>query len=210
MTKSFNKSNFKTHCNALAKEHIYFNDILLKHSYPLLFTRSASFETLVQIILEQQVSLASARAAYIKLQEKIKEVTPEAILQLTPEELRACYFTRQKIVYVKHLAQAVVDGSLNIKFLIRLTNDEVRVELKKIKGIGNWTADVFLMMALHRCDCFPLGDVALITSAKEVLSLPKETTKQEIELITNNWKPYRTIAAFMLWWAYIKKRNIKL
>ena len=210
MTVSFNKTNFKLHCDALAKEHSYFNDILLKHSYPLLFTRSASFETLVQIILEQQVSLASAKAAYIKLQEKIKVVTPETILQLTNEELRACYFTRQKIVYVKHLAQAIVDGSLKIKSLIRLTNDEIRIELKKIKGIGDWTADVFLMMALHRCDCFPLGDVALITSAKEVLNLPKETTKQEIELITNEWKPYRTIAAFMLWWAYIKKRNIKL
>jgi len=143
------------------------------------------------------------------LKEKIKTVTPQNILALTNEELRACYFTKQKTTYVKHLAQTILSGDLNLKKLINCSYDEARIILKQVKGIGDWTADVFLMMAMHRCDCFPLGDVALITSAKELLQLPPHTTKMEIELISNNWKPYRTLAAFMLWWSYINKRNIQ-
>lgn len=209
MHTSFNKTNYKKYCQLLANDFNYFQKVIENYGYPPLFGRSISFETLVQIILEQQVSLASARAAYLKLVEKVNVVTPEIILQQTNEDLRACYFTRQKTTYVKHLAQTILSGDLNLKKLINCSDDEARIILKQVKGIGDWTADVFLMMALHRSDCFPLGDVALITSVKELLQLPSHTTKTEIEEIANNWKPYRTLAAFMLWWFYINKRNIK-
>ncbi|MCX6208084.1 MAG: DNA-3-methyladenine glycosylase 2 family protein [Bacteroidetes bacterium] len=209
MNNSFNKTNYKKYCQLLANDYAYFQKVIDVYGFPPLFGRSISFETLVQIILEQQVSLASARAAYNKLKEKIKTVTPENILALTNEELRACYFTKQKTTYVKHLAQTILSGDLNLKRLITCSDDEAKIILKQVKGIGDWTADVFLMMAMHRCDCFPLGDVALITSAKELLQLPPHTTKTEIELISNNWKPYRTLAAFMLWWSYINKKNIQ-
>lgn len=209
MNTSFNKTNYKKYCQLLANNFPFFQKVIDTYGYPPLFGRSISFETLVQIILEQQVSLASARAAYLKLVEKVKVVTPEIILQQTNEDLRACYFTRQKTTYVKHLAQTILSGDLNLKKLINCSDDEARIILKQVKGIGDWTADVFLMMALHRNDCFPLGDVALLTSVKELLQLPLHTTKTEIEEIANNWKPYRTLAAFMLWWFYINKRNIK-
>lgn len=209
MHTSFNKTNYKKYCQLLANDFNYFQKVIENYGYPPLFGRSISFETLVQIILEQQVSLASARAAFLKLVEKVNVVTPEIILQQTNEDLRACYFTRQKTIYVKHLAQTILSGDLNLKKLITCSDDEARIILKQVKGIGDWTADVFLMMALHRSDCFPLGDVALITSVKELLQLPLHTTKTEIEEIANNWKPYRTLAAFMLWWFYINKRNIK-
>lgn len=85
----------------------------------------------------------------------------------------------------------------------------IRNELIKIKGIGNWTIDVFLMMALNRTDCFPTGDIALMNSIKHVKQLPKHTSKEEIVLIAEKWKPYRTIAAYILWWDYIKRKNIR-
>ncbi len=209
MILRFNKSNFLKHCKTLASKHSYFNEIILQYGYPPFFNRSNSFETLVQIILEQQVSLASARAAYNKLQDKIEIVSTSNFLKLTEDELRACYFSRQKICYTRELATEIENGNLNLDELEIMDDEKIRIELKKIKGIGDWTADVFLMMALQSRDCFPLGDVALIKSTKEVLNLNNAKTKEEIELISNNWKPYRTIAAFILWWAYINKRNIK-
>ena len=183
--------------------------IIEEYGYPLIFSRPANFETLIHIILEQQVSLASAKAALVQLKQKIGVVTAEKILLLTDQELRGCYFSRQKISYAKCLAEEVINGSLIIDELYKKSDEEVSIQLKKIKGIGNWTVDVFLMMALHRCNCFPTGDIALINSIKHVKQLPKETSKEEILQIAEQWQPYRTIAAYILWWAYIKRKNIK-
>lgn len=183
--------------------------IIEEYGYPLIFSRPANFETLIHIILEQQVSLASAKAALVQLKQKIGVVTAEKILLLTDQELRGCYFSRQKISYVKCLAKEVFNGSLIIDELHKKSDEEVSIQLKKIKGIGNWTVDVFLMMALHRCNCFPTGDIALINSIKHVKQLPKETSKEEILQIAEQWQPYRTIAAYIFWWAYIKRKNIK-
>jgi DNA-3-methyladenine glycosylase II len=193
----------------LAKQDNELRQIILEHGHPPMFSRESTFETLIHIILEQQVSLASAKAALVKLKEKIGEVTPEKILILTDEELRSCYFSRQKTVYARCLANAIINKELDIACLLNSHDDIVRVELKKIKGIGDWTVDVFLMMCLNRADCFPTGDIALVNSIKHVKQLPKHTTKEEILLIAEKWKPNRTIAAYILWWDYIKKRNMK-
>lgn len=210
MTDTFDKTNFHPLCDLLAERDNDFRQILTQYSYPPLWSRNPSFATLINIILEQQVSLASAKAAFLKLESKIGRITPEKILQLTDEEMKACYFSRQKIKYARHLSEAIVNGELNIDELQFLSDDVIRAQLKKIKGIGDWTVDVFLMMALHRCDCFAMGDIALIKSIKEVKELPAHTSKEEILWRVNKWKPYRTIAAYMLWHAYIKKRNMKI
>ncbi|WP_153796921.1 DNA-3-methyladenine glycosylase family protein [Foetidibacter luteolus] len=207
---SFNEDNFSTLCDKLARRDKDLKRIIQTYGYPPFWSRTISFATLIHIILEQQVSLASAKAAFLKLQEKIGHITAERIMLLTDEELKACYFSRQKIQYARHLAFAVTTGSLVIESLPGKTDDEVRTELKKIKGIGDWTADVFLMMVLHRNDFFPPGDIALIKSAKEVKGLPPETTRETVLQAAEKWKPYRTIAAYLLWHAYIRKRNIKL
>ena len=131
-------------------------------------------------------------------------------MQLSDEEMKACYFSRQKITYARHLATSIVNDELSIEKISLLNDEKLRTELKKIKGIGDWSVDVYLMMALSRCDCFPTGDIALIKSIKEVKDLPAETTKEAILQIAETWHPYRTIAAFLLWHAYIIKRNIKL
>lgn len=206
---SFNKDNFRLLCDKLGKKDKHLRSIIKTHGYPPLWNRPPTFATLINIILEQQVSLASARAAFLKLQKKIGHITPEKILLLSNEELKACYFSRQKIIYARHLATAIVNKELIIDKLNMLTDEQIRSELKKIKGIGDWTVDVYLMMSLNRCNCFPTGDIALIKSIKEVKNLAPEITKETILEIAETWQPYRTIAAYLLWYAYIIKRNIK-
>jgi len=130
-------------------------------------------------------------------------------LLLTDEELKACYFSRQKITYTRHLAQTVKSGMLIVEDLEYQSNDEIRLALKQVKGIGDWTVDVFLMMVLHRNDVFAPGDIALLKSIKEVKGLPMDTTKDELLKIAAQWAPYRTLAAFILWHAYLQKRKPK-
>lgn len=205
---TFTETTLITYCDKLAKKDKHLKGIITQHGYPPFWNRTASFATMVHIILEQQVSLASAKAAFLKLQEKIGHILPEKLLLLTDEEMKACYFSRQKMVYARHLATAVVNKALVIEDLEKLSNDDIRLLLKKLKGIGDWTVDVFLMMVLHRNDVFPPGDIALMKSLKEVKGLPIDTPREEVLQIAEAWKPYRTIAAFLLWHAYIKKRNM--
>lgn len=206
----FDKESFYVICRKLARRDATLAAIIKEHGYPPMWTRPARFQTLVLTILEQQVSLASAYAAFRKLKEKIGLVTPARILALSDADLRACYFSRQKIVYVRELAQAIVRKELVLKRLHHWTDEEIRHSLIRLKGIGHWTIDVYLMHALQRMDLFPLGDIALVNSLKEEKKLPKETDRETLLLIAEPWRPYRTVAAMILWHAYIKKRNIKL
>lgn len=206
----FNDDNFYQYCDVLAKKDKDLKRIIRQHGYPPMWTRPASFQTLILFILEQQVSLASAYAAFKKLKEKIGYVTPSKILSLTDAELRACYFSRQKIVYARELAKAVQSRQLRLKKFSNAHEDEVRIELKKIKGIGDWTVDVYLMHALQRSDLFPLGDVALVNSLKETKQLHPQITREKMLAIAEPWRPYRSVASMILWHAYIQKRGIKL
>ena len=209
MQPVFNETTLVTICNRLAKKDDAIKLIIEQYGYPPFWNRRASFETLVHIILEQQVSLASAKAALTQLKEKIGSVTPKKILLLSDAALKACYFSRQKIVYTRCLAQAVMDGEITISKLEDLSDEEIRTALTKIKGIGNWTADVFLMMVLHRTDLFPIGDIAMMNSIKHVKQLPPHTSKESILELAEQWRPHRTVAAFIFWHAYIKRKNIK-
>ncbi|MEO7923507.1 MAG: DNA-3-methyladenine glycosylase 2 family protein [Chitinophagaceae bacterium] len=206
----FNEGNFKAICKKLAKQDADLANIILEHGYPPMWVRPASFQTLVLFILEQQVSLASAYAAFKKLKGKIGFVTPAKILAMSDTELRACYFSRQKIVYARELANAVLSKQLQLKKFSTLEDEGVREQLIRIKGIGHWTVDVYLMHALQRTDLFPLGDIALVNSLKEVKQLSKETSKEAILAIAEAWRPFRTIAAMILWHSYIRKRGVKL
>ena len=208
MQRVFTEKSLATICNKLAKKEEIFRNIIDEYGYPPFWTRKASFETLIHIILEQQVSLASARAALNKLKEKIGTVTPKKLLQLSDTELKDCYFSRQKTVYTRCLANAVINKELDITALENISDDEVRKKLTEIKGIGNWTVDVFLMMVLHRSDLFPTGDIALMNSVKHVMQLPSHTSKENILELAESWRPYRTIAEFMFWHAYIRRKKI--
>ena len=207
---TYSESNFNLLCDQVSRKDKHLKGILKTYGYPPLWMRKANFSTLILTILEQQVSLASAYAAFRKLKEKIRHVTPKNILMLTDAELRACYFSRQKIVYARDLANAIQNKQLDLKKLSTAHEDVIRHELKKIKGIGDWTVDVYLMHALQRTDLFPLGDIALVNSLKDIKQLPAHVSKEEMLAIAEPWRPYRTIAAMILWHSYIQKRGIKI
>jgi len=210
MHQTFDSDNFKRICNKLCRIDKDLHAIIREYGHPPMWTRPATFQTLILFILEQQVSLASAYAAFKKLKEKVGYVTPAKILSLTDEELRSCYFSRQKIIYARELAKAVQSKQLRLNKIAISHEDEIRLELKKIKGIGDWTVDVYLMHSLQRTDLFPLGDIALVNSLKEIKKLHPDVTKEKMLDIAESWRPYRTVASMILWHAYIKKRNIKL
>jgi DNA-3-methyladenine glycosylase II len=208
--QQFDSVNFHKFCDHLAKKDKELKGIIKQYGYPPLWTRPATFQTLILTILEQQVSLASAYAAFKKLKARIGYVTTAKILSLTDEEMRACYFTRQKMGYARELAKAIQSKQVILKNFSVAKDEEVRECLIKIKGIGHWTIDVYLMHALQRTDLFPLGDIALVNSLKEVKQLPKNISKEKMLEIADSWRPYRTIAAMILWHSYICRRGMKL
>ena len=206
--KSFSKENFYQLCDQIAAKDKDLKCIIRDYGYPFLWVRPNSFESLVLTILEQQVSLASAYAAYKKLKEKIR-ITPQNLLQLTDEELRNCYFSRQKIIYSRELSTAILTKQIRLKKFPHQHDDLIRTELKKLKGIGDWTVDIYLLHSLRRTDIFPIGDLALVNAIKMVKQL-NTISKEELLEISKVWKPYSSIATIILWHYYIKKKNIKL
>jgi DNA-3-methyladenine glycosylase II len=210
MFNVYTKENFHDICYTLAAKDADLKNIIDTYGLPPMWTRPAIFQSLVLTILEQQVSLASAYAAFKKLKEKIGFVTPKKILALSDEELRACYLSRQKIVYVRALAAAITSKKIKLKQLSISTDEAIRDQLKQIKGIGDWTVDVYLMHALQRSDLFPLGDIALVNSLKHVKQLHAHISKEEMLAIAESWRPYRTVACMLLWHAYIQRKGIKV
>jgi len=210
MHLTFDRQNFHSICDKLAKKDRHLFAIIRQYGYPPMWTRRGNFQTLIHIILEQQVSLASARAALNKLRERIGTITPKKLLALSDEDLKTCYFSRQKTVYARYLANALVSKQIILKKFSDLDDAEIRRQLKTIKGIGDWTVDVYLLFALQRTDLFPLGDLAMVNALKEVKQLSKETKQEELLKLAERWRPYRSIATMLLWHYYIQKRGIKL
>ncbi|UKT65216.1 DNA-3-methyladenine glycosylase family protein [Pedobacter mucosus] len=207
MFEKFTLNNFHQICDILAEQDADLKKIIDQFGYPPMWSRPNNFESLVHIILEQQVSLASALAALNKLKEKIKEITPERFLLLTNEELKECYFSRQKTIYVRHLAESLVKGELSLSKLETMDADQVRNKLKTIKGIGDWTVDIYFVMILHHADVFPLGDLAVINALKTVKDLDQKISREAISIFIEPWKPYRTIAAMILWHYYLEGKK---
>jgi DNA-3-methyladenine glycosylase II len=207
MNLSFNHSTFHQYCDEVCRADADLDGILQKHGYPPMWSRANTFETLVHIILEQQVSLASALSALNKLRERVQEITPARVSLLTDEELRACYFSRQKSLYVKHLAGHIISAKLNLEELAQRSDDDIRKQLCTVKGIGDWTVDVYLMFVLQRADVFPVGDLAAVNALKKVKGLPASVHRDELLLVAEGWKPYRTIATMLLWHFYLEERK---
>jgi DNA-3-methyladenine glycosylase II len=203
----FSTGNFHSICDKLSSKDRELKSIIKSFGYPPMWTRPNTFETLVHIILEQQVSLASALAALNKLREKLTKITPGGLLALTDEELKACYFSRQKTIYARSLAAAIQSKQLNLKSLEKLPDEDVRTRLVALKGIGNWTVDVYLMFVLRRADIFPIGDLAAVNALKQVKKLSKDTAKEGLLDITGEWQPYRTVATMILWHHYLSIRK---
>lgn len=200
-------NNLHQLCDKLALTDSDLAKIIQRHGYPPLWSRPNTFESLVHIILEQQVSLASALSALNKLKEKVQQITPARVLLLTDDELKACYFSRQKSLYMRHLAELMLEGKLSLTALETLPDDEVRTQLTAVKGIGNWTVDIYLIFILHRADIFPIGDLAAVNALKKIKNIPADALKEDILLVTESWRPYRTLATMLLWHFYLEERK---
>lgn len=205
--KTLDEKTLPAACIDLAKTDADLAFIFEKYGTPPLWRREPSFATLVHIILEQQVSLASALSAFNKLKEKLGAITPESVLSLSDEELKAAYFSRQKTIYARELAKAILDGNLDLKHLEALPDDEAKDELKKIKGIGEWTADIYLLMAMLRADVMPKGDLALHMAWKRLKNLEHAPASGEFQQIAERWKPLRAVAARLLWHFYLSEKK---
>ena len=179
--------------------------ILTEFGPPPMWARKAGFPTLIHIILEQQVSLASARAAFDRLIEHVSPLTPERFLELDDPTLKAIGFSRQKAGYGRELARSVAEGRLNFSALDKLDDAAVKVELTKVKGVGAWTADIYLLMVLRRPDIWPKGDMALATAAQKVKRLDSRPTQEELDAMSHVWKPWRAVAARLLWHFYLSQ-----
>ena len=189
----------------LIEKEIVFKKLHQQYGNPFIPSRPQGFITLCKLILEQQVSIDSAKACFLKIEKLLGEVSPETISNCSDDDMKSCGVSRQKISYLKILSKAVSE-ELNLESLSTKTADEVRNELIKIKGIGHWTIDVYLMFSLQSQDIIPLGDIAVVNTIKELFGCQ---TKEEMEKLTQNWKPYRSMATFMLWHHYLEKRNRK-
>jgi DNA-3-methyladenine glycosylase II len=179
--------------------------IVEAHGHPEFWAREPGFPTLVLLILEQQVSLASARAAYDRLEARLGGVAPPGVLASSDEELRADGFSRQKARYVRVLATAVEEGSLDLEAIALLVDDDVRRALVALPGIGPWTAEVYLLSALRRPDTWPVGDIALQEAARRARRLAERPSPDELEVIGEPWRPHRATAARLLWHLYLSE-----
>ncbi|HEX9152118.1 MAG TPA: DNA-3-methyladenine glycosylase 2 family protein [Flavobacterium sp.] len=188
----------------LLEKDAIFKAIIKQYGMPVIPRRPQGFETLVLLILEQQVSIDSAKATFLKLKAKEKNVEPNALLSLSDEEFRNLGVSRQKTSYIKALSAAILNKDIDLESLPAKTAQQVREELIKIKGIGNWTIDIYLMFCLQAPDLLPLGDIAVVNTIKELLDIHD---REAMEAHTIKWSPYRSVATYLLWHHYLNKRN---
>jgi DNA-3-methyladenine glycosylase II len=182
------------------------NQIVLKYGIPEIPKREEGFISLIQIILEQQVSIASAKAHFIKLQDILVQINPNSIIKASPETLRNCGISRQKIIYLKDAAAKILDNSIKLHQFNKLSESEIRKQLLSIKGVGVWTTEVYLQFCLQMQDIIPLGDIAVQNTIKELYQI---YDLEEMANLSKNWQPYRSMATFLLWHHYLEKRKKK-
>ena len=202
-----NRDRFQLGVKKLVKCDRDLAGVVDRLGFPNQWQREPGFPTLIQIILEQQVSLASAKATFDRLLETVLELTPESFLSLDDVELKALGFSRQKTRYGRELSRAISDNRLDLDSLASSSDEEIRHTLTAIKGIGDWTVDMYLMMALKRQDVFPSKDLAVAVAVGKIKNLPTRPKQTELENIAEQWRPYRAIATQILWHYYLNSKR---
>lgn len=190
---------------SLAARDIHLRSIHQRLGTPPMWGRQPGFSTLLRIVLEQQVSLISARAMFERLKSNIEPFTAEGFIQCGEAQLRSLGVTRQKAHYCVQVAHAFANGDL--KRIARLTDEEAHTQLVRIKGVGPWTANIYLLMALRRPDIWPDGDIALATAFGKIRKMKTRPSFPELARIAERWRPYRSVAARMLWQFYLAERD---
>ena len=206
LIEQLNEKSLALACVSLAENQAALALVYNTYGPPPLWDRPTGFATLLQIILEQQVSLASAKACYDKLASHIGDVSPAKLLTLNDAALKTVGFSRQKTAYARHLSEAVIEKRINLDELHRLPDADVKAELVKLKGVGEWSSDIYLLMALLRPDVMPKGDVALHTAWHKLSGEPRPTSDEFVRM-AEKWKPFRSVAARLLWHYYLSERR---
>jgi len=181
--------------------------VVARFGPPPLWAREPGFPTLVHLVLEQQVSLASAQAAFDRLRAVLDPLTPEAFLRLDDAELLAIGFSRQKARYGRALAAALLDGTLDLAALPALDDAAVDAALTAVPGIGPWTATIYRLMVLRRPDAWPVHDIALAQAVAEIRGLERRPAAAEMHDLAERWRPWRAVAARILWHHYLSVRG---
>ncbi len=181
--------------------------LLENDGVPPLWARKPCFSTLIHIILEQQVSLASAMAMHRRLLDNLVPFTPKRFLEAGPSYLRSLGVTRQKAAYCINIAEAILVDQLDLKAVSKMDDRAAADTLTRIKGIGPWTADIYLLMALRRPDIWPSGDIALTNTVRKVKELDQYPTPSTLSTIAEAWRPFRSVAARMLWHHYLSDKT---
>lgn len=207
MIQKLDENNLTEAANWLAERDHSLEHVLRQYGYPPLWNREPGFSTLIHIILEQQVSLASANAAFRRLQERLGVIRPDNLLELDDDTMRAIGFSRQKMHYARHAAQEIRSGNLHLPALETLPDDAVRDALKRLKGIGDWTADIYLSECLLRPDILPKGDIAMQEAFRVLNNLPTRPTHELFLEKTKHWRPWRSVGTRMLWHFYLCERQ---
>jgi DNA-3-methyladenine glycosylase II len=202
-TKVLTKASFSKALTLLSRQDPDLLHVIDTFGKPPLRFREPGFKALVQIILEQQVSLASAKAAFDRLIETLTLLDPSSFLSLDDLELRRIGFSRQKARYCRQLALAIGSGEIDLVSLETMDDDSARNELTKLIGIGSWTAEIYLIVSLHRADIWPAGDIALASSLQKLKNLDHRPNFLEMSEIGDSWRPWRTVAAKILWHYYV-------
>ncbi len=206
LIKTLNTITLGEGISFLCKRDSDLRNIVHRHGPPPMWARKSGFPTLVHIILEQQVSLASAKAAFVKLQHELGTITPEGFLRLNDRKLKQIGFSRQKAVYCRGLAEQIASGELNLRTIHAMHDVDARNHLTNIKGIGPWSADIYLLMTLKRPDIWPDGDLALVSAMRKVKRLRRKTIdKDHARKVAEQWSPWRSVAARILWHYYLSE-----
>jgi DNA-3-methyladenine glycosylase II len=192
-----------------AIQYLTTKDITLKfiidnYGNPIVQKREEGFASMCHIILEQQVSIASAQACYTKIENYLGVITPQTIINSSDAELKSCGVSRQKIIYLKDLANKVLIDEIDFQSFSTKSETQIRNELLTIKGVGNWSIEVYLMFCLQSPDIIPLGDIAIKNTLKELYNCQ---THEEMLSLSDSWKPFRTLASYTIWHYYLIKRN---
>jgi DNA-3-methyladenine glycosylase II len=204
-----NAKNIATAAGLLAGRDKNLARILEEHGPPPLWKRPQGFPTLVKIILEQQVSLASAASLYERLSAAINPFLPGRFIEAGEMHFRSLGVTRQKAAYLVKLAEHLEEKQLSLSALSRMSDADAKVALMKVKGIGSWSADIYLLMAMRRADVWPAGDLALAATVRELKRLNERPNQEQLTAIAEGWRPYRAVAARMLWQHYLAARSRK-
>lgn len=203
-----NAGNISFFTSRVAEREPVLQKVYEQYGVPPFWHYEPGFGSLIRIVLGQQVSVASAAAAFRKLEERIGKVTPARILKMSDEALRSCYFSRQKARYARNLAAAVLNNEIDLAALHQEPDTMIRERLTQVKGIGGWTVDIYLLLALHRPDVFPPGDLAARKVIRELELVPEACGQEELLAYVDRFRPRRSALTLLLWHKYIEDRGI--